>query len=149
MIAVTAPKPGACGTWYPSQAPAAAQAVAVNAPTPRGAVDRNQPVCTARATGGAIETTASVCVSDRNRGKCDQGDQHAHAPAAEAEQQREQRPHWRALAFCRTSHRGGAAGRTRERRGTRRAAKPTKTPATISAILPWVFDGVKSSWLVV
>jgi hypothetical protein len=53
------------------------------------------------------------------------------------------------LVFCPNvaPRRSRLANQRTER--TRRAAKPTKTPATISAILPWLFDGVKSSWLVV
>ena len=148
MIAVTAPKPGACGTWYPSQAPTAAQAMAVNAPTPRGAVDRNQPVCTARATGGAIETTASVAsvigtVGSATRAISTPRHQ-PPKPSSSANSDRTATLVFRPNVAPRRSRR---ANQRTER--TRRAAKPRKTLTTISAILPWVFDGVKSSWLVV
>src|SRR5215208_5829382 len=59
-IAVSAPAPGALGTWNPSQAPRTAVLSAANAATFPNAARCNHTPYTAIATGGAIDATAST-----------------------------------------------------------------------------------------
>ena len=87
-IAVTAPRPGACGTWYPSHAPSMAVLSAAQAATPPQRRTSEPAGIDGERDRQGDRDDREHLIGDRHPREGDEDDQHAQAPAAEAEHDR-------------------------------------------------------------